>query len=157
MSYQLLVGAHAFLGEAGALAFLWVFVELLKPDEARVKRAKLASAAGVLFLFLSWLAGGYAYTTTYGEQVKPVIKGGPLPWAHEVVMETKEHVFLFVPFIAFAGAAAIRLGGNRLAGDAELRFSVLLLSALVVLLVFVIAGMGYGVSTGARAALEAGA
>jgi len=155
MSYQLLVGPHAFLGEAGGLAFLWTFVEMLKPDEPRARRAMLASALGVAFLILSWAIAGYAYTTTYGTQVKPVIKAGPLPWAHDVVMEAKEHIFLLIPFIAFACAAGIRLGGNKIMVDARLRFSILLLSALVVLLVFLMAGLGFIVSTGARTALEA--
>jgi hypothetical protein len=26
---------------------------------------------------------------------------GPHPWAHEVVMEAKEHIFVFLPIIAF--------------------------------------------------------
>jgi hypothetical protein len=49
-----------------------------------------------------WIVGGYNYLTAYGFQVRPVILAGSHPWAHEVVMETKEHIFVFLPIIAFA-------------------------------------------------------
>ena len=29
-----------------------------------------------------------------------MIKAGPYPWAHTVFMEAKEHIFLFLPFLA---------------------------------------------------------
>lgn len=38
-----LVAVHAFLGEMGTFAFLWIFVEILDPDEKRIRRAQKAA------------------------------------------------------------------------------------------------------------------
>lgn len=161
VDYAVLIGAHAFLGEFGALAFLWTFVEMLDPsDSSRLGRAKIASALGVIFLVLAWLVGGYAYLSGYGPNVKPVILHGPLPWAHAVFTETKEHVFLFLPFLALAACATIWGNARKFVKGpkaSQLRFAVLLLSGVVILLAFAMAGMGYVISTGARQALEAAA
>src|SRR3990167_655172 len=94
-----LVGIHAAFGELGIFAFLWAFVELINPTQQRVKRAKIAAMIGVIFFFLSWFVGGFYYVSFYGSNVKPLIKEGPMPWAHSIFTETKEHVFLFLPFL----------------------------------------------------------
>src|SRR3989344_2053413 len=96
---QILIGLHAALGEIGILAFLWAFVELLNPTEHRTKRAVIAVSLGTILFFASWIIGGYYYVQYYGPDVKPVINAGSEPWAHKVFTETKEHVFLFLPFL----------------------------------------------------------
>ncbi len=150
-----LIGLHATLGELGVFAFLWMFVELLNPDEQRLRRAKIASFFGVIFLVASWLTGGYYYVVHYGEHIKPVIKEGPAPWAHGIVMEAKEHIFLFLPFLAIVIYAIVHSIGGLLIKDRALRKSVLTLVALTVLIGLGMALMGYTVSTGFRVALEA--
>lgn len=152
---MILIGIHAVLGELGALAFLWVLVELISPTEARVRRAKIVALAGVLLLCASWVAGGLNYLDLYQAAVKPVIKAGPLPWAHSVITETKEHVFLFIPFLAFAAWAMLTHYGSALAREKGARVAVVLLAALVVLMSFAMAGMGFLISSGYRSALEA--
>lgn len=150
-----LIGIHAFLGEAGALAFLWVLVELLNPSETRLRRARLAALLGTLFLIGAWIAGGFYYVAEYGAAVKPIIKAGPLPWAHTVITETKEHVFLFLPFLAVVVWGLLRRFQNELLENRDLRVAVVLLAGLIVLLAFAMAGMGFLISSGFRAALEA--
>ncbi|MBI4738715.1 hypothetical protein HY772_04010 [Candidatus Woesearchaeota archaeon] len=149
-----LVGIHAAIGELGVLAFLWVLVELLNPTEPRIKRAKIAAALGTLFFLMSWVTGGYYYVAYYGPNVKPIIKSGPAPWAHGVAMEVKEHVFLFLPFLSFLTTGLVYRYKNNLIKDTGARKSVLLLCALIVIIGLSIAGMGFVISTGARAALE---
>ena len=95
-----LIGLHAWLGEFAALMFVWAFIELSSGADANIRRARTAVLLGLVFLFGAWFAGGYYYVEFYGAQVKPYIKEGPFPWAHGVVMETKEHVFLFLPLLA---------------------------------------------------------
>lgn len=152
-----LVGVHAAFGEIGIVAFIWVFVELLSPDWKRVKRAKMAALVGVLFLFLSWLVGGYYYVSFYGASVKPIIKGGPMPWAHDIFMEIKEHIFLFLPFLSLMNFGLIRKYEKDIVKGGEARKAVLLISLLIIFIGMLMAGMGYIISSGARAALEAGA
>ncbi|TSC85633.1 MAG: hypothetical protein G01um10148_1019 [Parcubacteria group bacterium Gr01-1014_8] len=149
-----LIGIHAFLGEAGALAFLWVLVELLSPSESRVRRATRIAGIGVLFLFLAWIVGGYYYLTEYQSIVKPVIKAGPLPWTHSVITETKEHVFLFLPFLALGAWSILKRHGSEMMQNRRTAAAAIIVSALIVLMAFSIAGMGFMISSGFRSALE---
>lgn len=151
-----LIGAHAFLGEFAVFAFFWVFVELFNPKPENISRIQKIAAIGVVLLVLSWLVGGYYYVSTYGAEVKPLIKAGPQPWAHTLFTETKEHVFLLLPFLGLMALQLIRFFGPALARERKVRMAVQLLAILVVLIGLSMAGMGYIISTGARAALEAG-
>ncbi|MBC8500397.1 MAG: hypothetical protein ISS25_03760 [Nanoarchaeota archaeon] len=151
-----LIGIHAAFGEIGAFAFLWVLVELLNPSEERIRRAKIAAVVGVVFLFLSWVTAGYYYVNIYGADVKPMIKAGPAPWAHKIFTETKEHLFIFLPFLSILTAGLIFKYKDELIENKGAKLSVLLLSGLVFLIALSMAGMGYIISMGARAALEAG-
>lgn len=150
-----LIGIHAALGEAGALTFLWVMVEMLNPSESRLRRARIAALLGVLFLIGAWFFGGFYYITEYGAAVKPIIKSGPMPWAHEVITETKEHVFLFLPFLAILALGLLNRYHTEFLQNRNFRIAVLLLSGLIVLMAFAMAGMGFIISSGFRAALEA--
>ena len=151
-----LIGLHAALGELGGIGFLWVFIELLNPLHQRIKRAKTIAFISMVLLFLSWFIGGYYYVNTYGNEVKPIIKEGPQPWAHGIFMETKEHVFLFLPFLSILAFSIIRNYENDIMKNKKLRISILLLCISIFLFTFAIGAMGYLVSSGARAALEVG-
>lgn len=151
-----LIGLHAFLGEFAVFAFLWVFVELFNPNKDSLARIKLISMIGVVFLFLSWVVGGYYYLNAYGSNVKPLIKAGPQPWAHLVFTETKEHIFLFLPFMGLLAFLMIQSQGDNLIKEKKTRHAIQLVCLMVVLIGLSMAGMGYMISTGARAALEAG-
>ncbi len=151
-----LIGAHAFLGEFAVFAFFWIFVELFNPNPKHVKRLQTIAVVGVVLLILSWVAGGFYYLTAYGAAVKPLIKAGPQPWAHLVFTETKEHVFLLLPFLGMIVLGMLRFAGDSIVKDAKTRKGIQLVALLVVLIGLSMAGMGYLISTGARAALEAG-
>lgn len=150
-----LIGLHAVLGELGALAFLWVFVEILNPNESRLQRARIVAFLGTLLLIGAWIVGGFYYITQYGPLVKPVILNGPVPWAHEVITETKEHVFLFLPFLAILTWGLLKRYQNEFIQNRNFRIAVLLISGLIVAMAFAMAGMGFIISSGFRAALEA--
>src|SRR3989338_468260 len=152
---SLLIGAHAFLGELAGIGFLWILIELLNPTIERINRAKIISLIAVILFLSSWLIGGFYYVNTYGTNVKPIIKEGPQPWAHSVIMETKEHIFLFLPFLAIFASAVLWKTAKVIQKNNKLRMAVILLSGLIFLLAFAIGGMGYLISSGARAALEA--
>lgn len=150
---DILIGIHAALGEFSILAALWVFVEMLSPTEERLRRAKKAAIFVCIFLLASWMVGGFYYTTIYGSQVKPVIKEGPQPWAHAIFMETKEHVFLFLPFLSFFLLSLMRNASIK----PKEKYPILAVSGMIVLIGLSMIGMGYIISTGMRAALEGGA
>jgi hypothetical protein len=152
-----LIGVHAVLGEIGIVAFIWVFVEMLKPNPERLKRAKIAALLGVAFFFVSWIVGGYYYTEFYGSLVKPAIKEGPQPWAHLIFTETKEHMFLFLPFLSILAYALLMKFETAFKEDKnpKAKKAVLILSGVIVIIGALMALMGYLISSGFRAALEA--
>ncbi|RMD67921.1 hypothetical protein D6817_00170 [Candidatus Pacearchaeota archaeon] len=158
MSGGALVGIHAFLGELGIAAFIWVFVEMLKPTRRRLKRAQIAASLGIACFLLSWIFGGIFYVNTYTPHEKPLVKAGPKPWAHSIVMETKEHVFLLLPLLSFFALMLLKKGEAHVDGKRkdELRRAVLLISVVIVLLAGLIALSGYIISDAVRSALEAG-
>lgn len=150
-----LLGLHAGFGELAALMFAWAFIELFSARASNVRRAKIAVLLGTLLLVAAWVGGGYYYVEIYGSEVKPFIKEGPMPWAHGVVMETKEHVFLFLPFLgAFAWGVMQRLG-HVIDSDPRARAAALWATGSVVVLCGLMALGGFLVSTGFRSALEA--
>lgn len=147
---------HAAVAEIGLFAFLWVLVELLNPTESRIERAKIAALIGVACLLTAWLVGGFYYVEVYGSQIKPVIKASDAKWVHSIVMEVKEHVFLFLPILATLVAALIYKYDKEIIRSKDARLSIVLLAGLIFLLGFSIAGMGAIISSGYRFALEAG-
>lgn len=153
--YEILIGTHAALGEAGALMFLWVLVELLNPTDERLKRACRVAIIGTLFLLLAWIVGGYYYVTHYGSVIKPIIKAGPIPWAHGIGIETKEHVFLFLPFLAVLASGFLHALREELTTNNRMRIALIVLSGLIVLIAFAMAGFGFVTTSGFRSALEA--
>ena len=148
------VGTHAALGELAAIGFLWIFIELLNKT-SKIKRIKIIALISVVLLFLSWISGGWYYVNIYSSNVKPIIKEGPQSWAHSVVTETKEHVFLFLPFLALLTFFMIWKYEKKIVNDKNIRFSLMLLCLFIFLLAMSMGLMGYLISTGARAALEA--
>ncbi|OGG76265.1 hypothetical protein A2950_01465 [Candidatus Kaiserbacteria bacterium RIFCSPLOWO2_01_FULL_55_19] len=78
-----------------------VLMHLLKKAPNYVFVSRLAWSAFVLFI-LSWATSAYYYVTYYGSAVKPRILAGSLPFAHTFFMETKEHIFLVLPFLALS-------------------------------------------------------
>jgi hypothetical protein len=78
--------------------------------------------------------------------VKPLIKEGPLPWAHKIVMETKEHVFIFLPFLGLLAYGLLQRVGEAKPAKYALVFLALLTGSMAL--------FGFLVSSGFRAALE---
>ena len=148
---NLLVAMHAITGILAIFAFLFVFIELLDPREKTIKRIQVFAYIGTILIFISWIVGGYYYVNYYGPNVKPLITEGSTPWVHTVIMETKEHVFLFLPFLAILITGIIFSYADLLKSH-KAKSSVLILSALIILIGLAIAGMGYLISTGARGA-----
>ena len=148
---NLLVAIHAIAGILAIFAFLFVFIELLSSAEKTIKRIQIFAYMGTILIFISWIVGGYYYVNYYSPNVKPLIKQGSTPWIHSVIMETKEHVFLFLPFLAILITGIIFSYADLLKSH-KAKSSVLILSALIILIGLAIAGMGYLISTGARGA-----
>lgn len=106
---------HSISGSLVALALVWVILEVRYPVDRSLTRIRIASYFAILLVTAGcWLAGGYNYLTVYGSQVKPVILEGSYPWVHEIIMEAKEHVFVFLPIIALSISITLSVLGKDL-------------------------------------------
>lgn len=135
MSTQLaiILITHIIVGLAGVFLFGAVAMNLMKRHSS-VRMLRWASLLGFLSFIISWIAGGYYYVIHYGSQVKPIIKSGDMSWVHAVIMETKEHVFLFLPSLAFVVTLGVWLIGDRLSEMPKLKKAIM----LVLLIAFII-------------------
>lgn len=147
-SKPVLIGLHLGFAIIGIDAFLWLFGKL-RGDGGSRKGMIITAAIGTAAFAASWIAGGYYYVVYYGTLVRPVIKSGMAPWAHNIIMETKEHIFLFIIPVAVTVLLLTlltkkdveRLGLKRLTGR---------LSLTVVILGLLIGAMGFVISAAAR-------
>jgi hypothetical protein len=151
-----LILIHAIFAELGLIAFLWVLVEMLNPTETRIARAQMAAVSGFAFLFFAWLVGGFYYVEIYGLHIKPLIQASDAKWVHSIVMEVKEHIFLFLPILATLTAALLYKYDGELLENRDAQLSIVFLAGLIFVLGFSIAGMGALISSGYRFALMAG-
>ncbi len=126
---KFLLSLHVVLGLLGISCFaataLW-----LQKKELKILSLKKSSFLAAIFIVLSWISGGYYYYVYYGKNVKEVIKKGDYPWAHTVFMESKEHIFLFLPFLAIALAVIIFTRGESLSTSPNLKKQLTILAVL---------------------------
>src|SRR3989338_11636353 len=94
--------AHIILGLA-LIAFPIIILLYLKKRTNWLKPLTFATAA------ISWillLPAGKLYLTFY-PVTKTLIKAGYWPWAHAILMETKEHWGLLLPLITTVAAGLV--------------------------------------------------
>lgn len=88
-------------GVLTTVGFYAIWLEFLKAHPG-LRWLKAAGWGTAILSVLSWISSGWYYVVVYGASVKPIVKAGPFPWAHSLIMESKEHIFLFLPIIAIA-------------------------------------------------------
>ena len=148
LSKPVLIGLHLAFAIIGIDAFLWLLGEI-KNDSWRKARLYWSAGAGVLSFLLSWLFGGYYYVKYYGGLVKPIIQGGLAPWAHNIIMETKEHIFLFIIPLAITSLFITLLSEDEFK-SLNIKRGFMVLVMLVAGLGLVIGAMGFMISAAAR-------
>src|SRR3989344_7059708 len=147
-SKPVLIGLHLGFGIIGIDAFLWLLGKL-KGDGGSRKSMIITAAIGVAAFIASWLAGGYYYVAYYGTLVKPIIKSGVAPWVHNIIMETKEHIFLFIIPLAMT-VLFITLLSKEEMEKLRLRKITLWLAFSVAMLGLIIGAMGFMISATVR-------
>jgi hypothetical protein len=152
-----LVLLHSISGGLAALVLVWIILEIRYPTDRSLSRVRVAGYLAVFFVTAGcWIAGGYNYLTVYGSQVKPVILTGLYPWAHEIVMEAKEHIFVFLPIITFALSISLStLDINTFLDDARLRRALMIVAGLALFMVLLMFLMGAIVSNAGNTGMEA--
>ena len=147
-SKPVLIGLHLGFAIVGIDAFLWLLGKL-KDDRSSQKSTIITALVGVIAFVASWLSGGYYYVVYYGTLVKPVIKSGVAPWVHNIVMETKEHIFLFIIPLAMT-ILFITLLPKEEIERLQLRSFSLWLTGTVAMLGLLIGVMGFVISATVR-------
>jgi len=142
------------LGELALLFTIWALVEVAWGASGRgVLRAKIASLTGSILLFGHWLVSGIYYVAYYGPDVKPAIKEGPWPWAHAIFMESKEHIFLFLPFLSILLLFLVWKYGDKLREERGLRFSIFAVGGVTLFAFVLMIVSGFLISSGYRVAV----
>lgn len=141
-SLSIFLAIHVIIGVTGVFLFGGVALGLLK-NKVSVKMLKYFSLGGLISYLMPWVLGGHYYVVYYGSKVKPIIKAGNMPWAHSVVMEAKEHVFLFLPFLALVSVVSIWTLKENLNEMPKFRQAVMLvsLSAFIIGILMALAGI----------------
>src|SRR3989344_3202479 len=97
--------AHIILGLALIAFPIIILLYLNRPSKWLKPLSIITAAIGWLLL----LPSGKLYITFY-PATKTLVKAGSWPWAHDVVMETKEHWGLLLPIIATVAAGLVFTG-----------------------------------------------
>lgn len=141
--------AHATFGVLGTISAVWVFVETLNVREQNLPRIRTAALAVAIFMMAAWILGGYWYLHFYPAE-KAMILRGPWPFAHDVFMETKEHLFLMTLILSFYLPIA---AWDKLASSTAARRMLLCVAALIALSGLAIEGSGAVIDHGVKVAL----
>jgi len=143
LSSDVILVAHATFGVTGCLAALWLFAEALNAGRATRGRIRKTALLTAVAIAAAGMCGGFWYVHYY-PAVKALILGGPWPFAHNLFMETKEHLFFVTAILAFLLPIATREEADL---NAAARTLVLALSGL-----FVITGLS-GETSGTKKGL----
>jgi hypothetical protein len=141
--------AHAGFGVVACLAALWVFVETLNASAVNAGRIRTAAVAAAVCIAGAWICGGYFYVNFYPPE-KTIILAGPWPFAHNVFMETKEHLFFVTAILALLLPIATR---ENLTSNAAARRLVLSVAAMVVITGMAVEGAGAVIDHGVKVTL----
>lgn len=100
---------HVILGLAVMLLAVYVLTQL------RVRSSVLLKVAAIGAALVSWLQllpSAATYLIFY-PATKSLVKAGAWPWAHSIVMETKEHWGLLLPVVATVAAGLVFQGRTK--------------------------------------------
>ncbi len=149
---------HVVFGLFGTIAAVWVIVEALNSSEANQHRLKLASIVTTLFMWLSYLIGGWWYVVYYGAAVsnsdKTIILAGPWKWSHSFFMEAKEHIFFMLILLSIL--LPIVTFGNQVFKDRKIRNLSIVIALTIVVLGLGMEGFGAMISKGVKMSLLGG-
>jgi hypothetical protein len=148
-SSDVILLAHATFGVAGSMAALWVFVEALNAQPANAGRIRAAALVTAVCIAAAWICGGYWYVHFYPPE-KALILKGPWPFAHNLFMETKEHLFFVTAILAALLPITTR---EKLFSNSAARKLVLSVAGLIAITGLAVEGAGAIIDHGVKVAL----
>ncbi len=149
--------AHVIFGVLGILGSVWVLVELLNLREANLNRLKLFSNFTAIFIWLSYIFGGWWYKVYYGVQEvgdKYKILAGSFPEGHTFFMEAKEHIFFIL--LLLSSILPMIVYNKSLVEDKSIKKLALTVTILILILGFGMEGFGSLIAKGVKMGLLGG-
>jgi len=151
---EFLLMSHVLFGVACIVAAVWLFVDVLHASAANLPRIRRMSWAAAAVMWLAFVIGGYWYVTYYKADKAIILSEHNKHWhfAHEMVMETKEHLVIMLLLLAtYLPIAA----SNNLAENKDARRLMLWVVALTALLALAMDGEGGIIAMGVKTGLLA--
>lgn len=140
---------HVILGLISVICSYAMLLQLVRKNTS-LSFLKKTSLLNLLSIWGSWLTGGYYYVLYYGPNIKPLIIGGDYTWAHMIIMEAKEHIFLMMPFAATVFCALVFLLKDNFLTNEKLKRRTAALVVIFTILGTIMALSGVLISGGAR-------
>jgi hypothetical protein len=144
--------AHAGSGVIGCLAAAWVMAEALNARAENARRIRAVALVVAVAMAAAWVCGGYWYVHFYPAE-KALILAGPWPFAHNVFMEVKEHLFFITGILALLLPIA---AWENLHANSAARRMVICVAGMILVTGLTIEGAGAVIDHGVKIALLRG-
>ncbi|MFA6608619.1 MAG: hypothetical protein WCT07_01795 [Candidatus Paceibacterota bacterium] len=147
---EILLLLHPTFGVLGIIAAVWVIVEVINSSQSNQSRIRIASVMIFILMVLTWITGGYFYVFYYAAD-KAIILNGPWPFAHSLLMESKEHIF-FMTLVLSAFLPIVSRMKNIITSR-QTRILIISTATLIVISGLALEGAGAIIAAGAKLGL----
>jgi hypothetical protein len=157
MFKELMTMPHVVLGVFGIIAAIWAAIEAANSSEGNRYRVKIASVGTAVFMWLSYLFGGWWYVVYYGaagRSDKNIILAGPWKWSHSFFMEAKEHLFFMLILLSIL--LPVVVFRNELYKNRGVRILTIVIALTIACLGLGMEGFGAMISKGVKMSLLGG-
>ena len=149
----LAASAHVFTAILAMIFLVLMFGEALWGGSA--KRLRLYGLGLIVFSTLTYILAGWWYVVYYGAD-KAIIKAGEMAWAHTLIMETKEHIFISGFWLTIVLGLFGYFATDEQMDDPSFRRTIALLAVVSVLGIILLDAMGGIIVAGLKIGLGGG-
>ena len=146
---EIILMSHVLFGVGCMIAAVWLFVDVLQVSDGNLVRIRRVSCLTAVLMWIAFVIAGYWYVVSYKVD-KAIILKGPWPFAHNIVMETKEHlVIILLLLVTYLPIAA----SDNLVGSKDARKLMLWVTGIIALLALAMDGEGGLIAMGVKVGL----
>jgi heme A synthase len=146
---EIILMSHVLFGVGCMIAAVWLFVDVLQVSDGNLVRIRRVSWVTAVLMWIAFVIAGYWYVVSYKVD-KAIILKGPWPFAHNIVMETKEHlVIILLLLVTYLPIAA----SDNLVGSKDARKLMLWVTGIIALLALAMDGEGGLIAMGVKVGL----
>jgi len=146
---EIILMSHVLFGVGCMIAAVWLFVDVLQVSDGNLVRIRRVSCLTAVLMWIAFVIAGYWYVVSYKVD-KAIILKGPWPFAHNIVMETKEHlVIILLLVVTYLPIAA----SDNLVGSKDARKLMLWVTGIIAVLALAMDGEGGLIAMGVKVGL----